>query len=140
MYPMSFVTHEFCITLTYLSLTIFTITCVSHVFCDTWVLYYTNIFITHHLYNHMCIQGIPQQPGNGQIVRLIEFSPRLLCCQKWKRQSENKIWLCFAYWFSMIASLVWFSVVYFKNQLWFSVKVNFASLSIKRLRLSRFFI
>jgi hypothetical protein len=47
--------HEFCITLTYLSLAIFTITCVSHVFCDTWVLYYTNIFITHHLYNHMCI-------------------------------------------------------------------------------------
>jgi hypothetical protein len=41
--------HEFCITLTYLTLTIFTITCVSHVFCETWVLYYTNIFITHHI-------------------------------------------------------------------------------------------
>jgi hypothetical protein len=55
---MSFVTHKFCITLTYLSLTIFTITCVSHVFCDTWVLCYTNIFITHHLYNHMCIPSL----------------------------------------------------------------------------------
>ena len=57
-------------------------------------------------------QGIPQQPGSWQIPRLIAFSPRILCCQKWKRQSESKIRLCFAYWFSVIASLVWFSVVF----------------------------
>ena len=32
--------------------------------------------------------------------------PWLLCFQKWKCQSENKIWLCLAYWFCRILLLL----------------------------------
>ena len=35
---------------------------------------------------------------------LIAFFPHLLCFQKWKCQSESKMRLCFAYWFSSITS------------------------------------
>jgi len=83
------------------------------------------MYMNGHLIVKFCVglkQGIPQQPGTGQIARLIAFSPQLLYCQKWKRQSESKIRLCFAYWFSVFASLVWFSMVYFRNQLRFPVK------------------
>jgi hypothetical protein len=56
-------------------------------------------------------QGIPQQPGTGQIASLIAFSPRLLCCQKWKRQSESKIRLVLhtgLAWSPLLYGLAWF--------------------------------
>jgi hypothetical protein len=48
-------------------------------------------------------KGIPQQPDNRQIAHLIAF-------QKWKCQSESKIWLCFTYMFYRIP-LFYFRII-----------------------------
>ena len=48
------------------------------------------------------MQGIPQQPGTGQIARLIAFFPGYFVLKKLICQSESKIQLCFAYWFFRI--------------------------------------